>query len=92
VLTLHYQITKKEEGKCYILIFTCAASRAVHLELTRSQSADEFKVKLNAFIARRGRPRLIVSDNGATFKATAVWIRKIRKSKCLQDHLSREEI
>ena len=41
---LHYRVTKKEESKCYILIFTCAVSRAVHLEVTRSQSADEFKV------------------------------------------------
>ena len=47
---------------------------------------------MNAFIARRGRPRLIVSDNGATFKATAVWIKKIRKSERLQDHSSSEEI
>ena len=89
---LSYKLTKKEEGKCYILIFTCATSRAVHLELTKTQSAEEFKLKLNAFIARKSRPKMIVSDNGAAFKATATWIKKIRKSERLQDYLARQEI
>ena len=40
---LTYNIAKKEEGKCYVLIFTCATSRVVHLELTKSQSAEEFR-------------------------------------------------
>ena len=57
---LSYKLTKKEESKCYILIFTCATSRAVHLELTKTQSAEEFKLKLNAFIARKSRPKVIV--------------------------------
>ena len=71
---LRYKIKKQEEGKCYVLFFTCATSKAVHLELTRSQEAEEFQRKLNAFIARRGRPRLMISDNAKTFKSTANWI------------------
>ena len=67
---LTYKLAKKEEGKCYVLIFTCATSRAVPLELTKSQSAEEIKVKLNALITRRSRPKIIVSDNGAAFRAT----------------------
>ena len=88
---LSNKLTKKENDKCYILIFlratssyelhSRATSRAVHLELTRSQSVEEFKMKLNAFITRRSRPKMIVSDNGAAFKATATWIRTIRKSE-----------
>ena len=35
---------------------------------------------------------MIVSDNGAAFKATATWIRKIRKSERVQDYLARQEI
>ena len=53
---LHYKIGKGEQGKCYVLIFTCAASRAIHLELTKTQTAEEFQRKLNAFISRRTRP------------------------------------
>ena len=89
---LYYRISKKEKGKAYILIFTCATSRAVHLELTRSQTAEEFQKKLNAFITRRTRPQRIVSDNAATFRATATWIKKIRKSEQLNDYLASQSI
>ena len=66
----------KELGKCYVVIFTCATTRAVHLEMTKTQKAEEFRTKLNAFIARRTRPKLIISDNARTFKATASWIKE----------------
>ena len=37
--------------------------RAVHLELVEDMSADEFLLCLRHFIARRGVPRQIISDN-----------------------------
>ena len=83
---LSYKISKKEQGKCHILIFTCATLRAVHLEMTKSQTAGQLQRKLNGFITRRTRPKRIVSDNAAT------WIRKIRKSEELQDFLAQQEI
>ena len=88
---LRYKITKKEEGKAYVLLFTCATWRAVHLEITRSQTAEEFQRKLNAFITRRTRPERIASDNAATFRATADWIKNIRRSKRFQDFLADQE-
>ncbi len=89
---IYYRTSKKEEDKAYVLIFTCATSRAVHLELTRSQTAKEFQQKLNAFITRRTRPRRIISDNAATFRATANWIKTIRKSEELNDYLASQSI
>ena len=53
---LIYRVNKKEVGKAYIIIFTCAVMQAVHLEVTKSQTTDEFQMKLNAFITRRKRP------------------------------------
>ena len=47
---LSYRVGKEELGKYSVIIFTCASSRAVHLEVTRTQTADEFQKKLNAFI------------------------------------------
>ena len=82
----------KSEGKVYVIIFTCAVVRAVHLEVTKTQSAEEFQRKLNSFITRKTRPQLIVSDNAAVFKTTSNWIRKIRKSEQLQNHLATQEI
>ena len=89
---LIYKVTKKEDGKCYIIIFTCATSRAVHLELAKSQTAEEFQAKLNAFITRKTRPRRIISDNATTFIATAKWIKLIRKSERLHDYLASQDI
>ncbi|XP_068723917.1 uncharacterized protein [Montipora capricornis] len=89
---LSHKISKKEQGKCHILIFTCATSRAVHLEMTKSQTAEEFQRKLNGFITRRTRPKCIVSDNASVFKTTATWIRKIRKSEALQDFLAQQQV
>ena len=85
---LSYKIYKKEQGKFHILVYTCATSRAVHLEMTKSQTAEEFQRKLKGFLTRRTRPKRIVSDNAAVFKTTAAWIRKIRKSEKLQDFLA----
>ncbi|GFS54436.1 putative RNA-directed DNA polymerase from transposon X-element [Trichonephila clavipes] len=54
--------------KSWIVLFTCATYRAVHLELTSSFSTDDFLLSLRRFIARRGRPRVIYSDNGTNFR------------------------
>ena len=89
---LIYKVTKKEDGKFYIITFTCATSRAVHLELAKSQTAEEFQAKLNAFITRKTRPRRIISDNGTTFIATTKWIKLIRKSERLHDYLASQYI
>lgn len=44
-----YKISKKEQSECYMLIFTCAMSRALHVEVTKSQRVEEFKEKLNFY-------------------------------------------
>ena len=66
--------------------------RGVHLEVTRTQPAEEFRRKLNAFIARKVRPEVTVSENASVFKATAEWIKTMRKSEMLQDLLASLEI
>ena len=71
----------KEEIKVYVNIFTCAVMRGVHLEVTWSQTAEEFQSKLNAFITRKIRTEIIVSDNASVFKTTAEWIKLIRKTR-----------
>lgn len=53
--------------KAYISIFVCLATKAVHLELVSDMTKDAFIAALNRFIARRGKPQCIFSDNGTTF-------------------------
>ena len=55
--------------KVWVLLITCATSRAVHLELVKSQHTDEVKLALRRFFALRGTPSLIFSDNAKTFHA-----------------------
>ena len=53
--------------KLYVCLFTCAVTRAVHLELTGSLSQADFLMALRRFAARRGLPAVIYSDNARTF-------------------------
>lgn len=57
----------KEETKCWIVVYTCAVYRAVHFELVKSLNTVSFLLSLRRFIARRGRPHVIYSDNGTNF-------------------------
>ena len=58
-------------------MLTCATTRAVHLKLSRSMLTEELKYTLKEFMARRGTPRTIISDNAKTFKAASNWLKTI---------------
>ena len=61
-----------EMYKCYICLFTCATSRAVHLELTPDMTTSAFIRSVKRFVSRRGTPSLLVSDNFKSFKSLEV--------------------
>ena len=49
--------------KCWIVVFACHASRAVHLELLLDKTTESFLLSVKRFCNRRGTPSLIQSDN-----------------------------
>jgi hypothetical protein len=51
-------------------------------------SCEEFLMSLKRFIAARGRPKKIISDNGKTFVAAASWMKKVVRNEKLQGYLS----
>lgn len=53
--------------KVLVLAFVCLITKAVHLELTTSLSADNFLAALSRFTSRRGTPQLTWSDRGTNF-------------------------
>ena len=55
--------------KFYVLLFTCAVTRAVHLELVDSVSCEATVMALRRFFARRGVSSVIMSDNAKGFQA-----------------------
>lgn len=68
--------------KFYILLITCAVIRAVHLELVTSLGVTECVLALRKFIARRGIPKIIFSDNAKTFLATKKQFQKLYGTLC----------
>ena len=89
---IRYRQNTKSERKAFLTIFTCSLSRAVHLELLPSPETGKFIACLKRFIARRGRPRVVYSDNGGTFIKTNKWLRQLRKDECHQSLLDEHEI
>ena len=87
-----YKISKKKEGKAYILLFACSLTRAVHLELLTDQTTEGFIRCLKRFIARRGRPNKPYSDNGRSFVSAAKWLKSIMKNDKTQDYLANHNI
>ena len=57
----------RKELKRYGVLFTCMASRAVHIETANSLETDSFINALRRFISRRGPIRQLRSDQGTNF-------------------------
>ena len=57
--------------KHYIMLFSCAVTRAVHLELTSSLTSEEALLAFRRFCARRMCPSVVYSDNARTFQRLA---------------------
>jgi hypothetical protein len=64
-----YVRSGKTLQKSYIVLFTCATTRAIHLELASDMTAEKFVMALKRFAGRRGLPHTIYSDNARTFHA-----------------------
>ena len=60
-------VNGKRTEKHYSLIFTCLVTRACHLEPCPALTTDSFINAFRRFIARRGQPQYIRSDNGKNF-------------------------
>ena len=78
---------KKEKRTSYCtLVVSLAACSMPNMEMA------ECLYSLQRFIARRGRPERIYSDNDSTFTAAAKWIKMVRQDEKLQGYLSRNGI
>ena len=57
----------RSEVKRYGCMYSCLVVRAVHIEMLRSLDTDSFINSFRRFIARRGYPEKVYSDNGTNF-------------------------
>ncbi|XP_055633257.1 uncharacterized protein LOC129773639 [Toxorhynchites rutilus septentrionalis] len=66
-----HALRKSIPVKCYVAIFVCLATKAVHVELVGDLSTKSFIAALKRFVARRGRPAVIECDNAKNFLGTS---------------------
>ena len=89
---IKYYKSSRIEGKGYLVLYTCSLTRALYLEILPNLETTTFLASLKCFIARRGRPLKIFSDNGKTFIAAANLLIGIQKDEQVQGYLASEKI
>ena len=57
--------------KRWCSLFSCLTTRAVHIEVAQSLDTESCLSAVTRFIARRGFPNTIISDNGTNFVGAA---------------------
>ena len=63
--------------KVYVAVFVCMSVKATHLEVVSDLSTEAFLAALKRFVARRGRPQSISSDNGSNFRGAKNELREL---------------
>ncbi|XP_039439556.1 uncharacterized protein LOC120420555 [Culex pipiens pallens] len=61
----------RRSEKRWIALFTCMATRAVHLEVAHGLTTQSCLMAIHRFIGRRGWPSEFLSDNGTNFQGAS---------------------
>ena len=80
------------EIKSYICLFTCAVTRAIHLEVVTNLTERSFLQAFRRFASRKSLPRLVVSDNASTFIAGAEELKHLFQSLSLKEEFTRRGV
>ena len=80
------------EQKAYICLFTCARTRAIHLEIVTDLSAETFLLAFRRFASRRSIPSVMLSDNASTYLAAAEELKILFESDVIKEALGRQGV
>ena len=83
---------RAEPEKVYVCLFTCAVTRAVHLELVRDLTAATFILAVRRFFARRGTTSIFYSDNAQTFQCAEKYFISLQADKNMNEWLANTRI
>jgi hypothetical protein len=83
---------RKTDRIVYILPFTCASTRAIHLEVVEDLTTLSFLEAFRCFIAHHSRPAIIMSDNAKTFEKGAKVFQKIFRDPLTTKQLSDQKV
>ena len=90
---LHLNSASPENrSKAYCCLFTCASTRALHLELTESLAVTSFLQAFRRFVSRRGLPAKLLTHNAKTFKSVSVYVKKISRSSEVKQYLANRQV
>ena len=64
----------------------------MHIELVSNLTTTEFIKSFKRLISRRGKPKIVCSDDAKTFKAKSKWLANINRNQKLHDFLSSKTI
>ncbi len=76
------------DEKVWVSVFVCMATKAIHLELAEGCSSTEFLDVFSHFVAWRGIPSHIYSDNGANFVGADAFFQELMRSSRVRDFLT----
>ena len=62
-----YVRTSEGKRKVYLCLFTCAASRVIHLEIVTDLTVESFLQEFCRFAGQRSILKLLLSDNASTY-------------------------
>ena len=58
----------RKTEKRYGVVFTCATTRAIHLEVSYDMTTNSFINTIRRFMSRRGNIQTLTSDNGSNLR------------------------
>ncbi|XP_006824596.1 uncharacterized protein LOC102806229, partial [Saccoglossus kowalevskii] len=79
-------------GKAYVCLFTCAVTRAIHLELVPDLSTRTLLHAFRRFAARRSLPSRMLSDNTSTYLSAAEEIRALVDTPEIREYLATHRV
>ncbi|XP_065361975.1 uncharacterized protein LOC135955553 [Calliphora vicina] len=75
----YLKIRGKQPYKCYVAIFVCFVTKAVHIEAVSDLSSEAFIAALKRLIGRRGLPSTIFCDNATNFIGANAQLKDLKK-------------
>jgi len=85
-------VRKPTFTKGYVAVFVSLSVKAVHLEPVTELTTSAFIATLRRFIARRGIPSTMWSDNGTNFVGAAKELKELIRSPEVADHCTHQRI
>ena len=85
-------LRKPTINKTYVAVFVCLSVKAIHLEAVTELTTAAFIATLRRFIARRGTPATIWSDNGTNFIGAASEIDKMIQDPTVSNYCASRSI